>query len=320
MNRIEMAGEAPAVILNLPRGKTDGKTQSFHAPIMRPVLDGAKRKIPGLRIRGNRFYGSIYCPLRRGSVNRALKANTVKEAVRELESLRVGAREGRVNVAPGSGMTLADLIPAFLAKPSRQDRAPATLAKDKRNLERWLATVGNIAVGKVTAGAVLRYANELLKTPKRNGKARTARDANLHLGSIRGCLKYAVELEVMRELPRFADFREKPAPKREMLTPEEVKSLFRHAESVSKNGEQLVDFMKVLLFSGGRKQEVLGLRWEDVDFDAKKVIFGRWRATKNREQRFVDFNPQLEAQLRDMKKRKVPDSDFLFPLTPPGKN
>ena len=263
MKQNEMSGEVPTPVFNLKRDKTDGKTQPFHDPIMKCVFDSARRRVKGLRIRGAKFYGSIYCPIRRGSVNRALKATTVSEARKELESLRVGAREGRLNVAPGGGMTLAELIPLFLTKPSRQDRAATTLAKDKRNLERFLGYAGNLPVAKITAGTVLRYGNELLKTPKKNGKPRTARDANLHLGSIRGCLKHAVETEVIRDLPRFADFREKPSPKRELLTPEEIKKLFAVADTISKNGPQLVDFMKLLLYSGGRKQEVLALRWED---------------------------------------------------------
>jgi len=314
-----MAGETQNPVLNLIQDKTDGQTQPFHDPIMKPVFDGARRRVKGLRMRGTKFYGSIYCPIRRGSVNRALRATTVAEARKELESLRVGAREGRVNVGPGSGMTLAELIPSFLTKPSRQDRAPNTLAKDKRNLERFLGYVGNLPVAKITAGTVLRYGNELLKTPKKNGKPRTARDANLHLGSIRGCLKHALEIEIIRDLPRFADFREKPSPKRELLTPEEIKRLFSVADTVSKNGPQLVNFMRLLLYSGGRKQEVLALRWEDVDFKGRKLAFGRYRPTKNREQRIVDFNPKLEAHLRDMRQRRVPDSEFLFPSPRRGK-
>ncbi|PYK97806.1 MAG: hypothetical protein DME19_14980, partial [Verrucomicrobia bacterium] len=50
-----------------------------------------------------------------------------------------------------------------------------------------------------------------------------------------------------------------------------------------------------------------------MNFDQKLVTIGWDADTKNREARHVDLNPVLEAHLREMSKRRAPDSQWLFP-------
>jgi integrase len=77
--------------------------------------------------------------------------------------------------------------------------------------------------------------------------------------------------------------------------------------------------------SGARRNEALGLKWPDVDFDNGQLFIRRQvtdkgiEDLKNREERVVDFNSRLRAQLSDMKKRRAPDSDWLFPSPRRGK-
>src|SRR5207248_9474043 len=73
-------------------------------------------------------------------------------------------------------------------------------------------------------------------------------------------------------------------------------------------------------------EEVLRLRWFHVDFERRRIFIGAdegFTATamtigsggtsKNHGSRIVDFNPQLEGLLKEMHKRRAPDSDWLFP-------
>ena len=55
------------------------------------------------------------------------------------------------------------------------------------------------------------------------------------------------------------------------------------------------------------------MRWQDVDFTQAQLTIGAEGNTKNRSARVVDFNPKLTAHLLDMKKRRAPDSQWLFP-------
>lgn len=115
--------------------------------------------------------------------------------------------------------------------------------------------------------------------------------------------------------------------------------------SVTKNAQQFSDYIRLLALCGGREQETIKLRWIDVHFDTghvcqqcKHSVTGKlavplpcprcgstaWNTTgrltigadadtKNHEARHVDFNPELEAHLRDMYSRRAPDSQWLFP-------
>ena len=55
------------------------------------------------------------------------------------------------------------------------------------------------------------------------------------------------------------------------------------------------------------------MRWQDVDFNQGQLTIGAEGDTKNRSARVVDFNPKLKAHLLEMKKRKAPDTQWLFP-------
>ena len=50
-----------------------------------------------------------------------------------------------------------------------------------------------------------------------------------------------------------------------------------------------------------------------MDFERERVTIGVDRLTKNWESRTVEFNPQLDALLREMHLRQAPDCSWLFP-------
>src|ERR1035438_1712607 len=64
---------------------------------------------------------------------------------------------------------------------------------------------------------------------------------------------------------------------------------------------------------GARRDETLRLKWSDVDWDRKQLTIGSDGMAKNRKARVVDFNVKLEMHLEDMKSRRAPDTQWLFP-------
>lgn len=74
----------------------------------------------------------------------------------------------------------------------------------------------------------------------------------------------AVEQGFIKETPcRNVILPKQDKVKRQSLTTEQAKELLQMVESYS----QLNTIIKVLLFTGMRSGEVLGLQWEDIDFD-----------------------------------------------------
>ena len=159
------------------------------------------------------------------------------------------------------------------------------------------------------------------------------RTVALDLIALRNVLNAAIDSDHIRELPRFPRVKVPPPPRRPLLTPEQFEKLLRlcfatkdNSEPLTKNGQQLHDFLRLLAFSGAREQEALRLRWSHVDFARHRIFIGAdedFTATamtigscgtsKSHSSRVVDFNPQLEELLREMHGRRAPDSDWLFP-------
>ena len=88
---------------------------------------------------------------------------------------------------------------------------------------------------------------------------------------------------------------------------------------VTENAQEFVDYIRVLAYSGARRNEALGIRWDDVDFGNNQLFIRRQitergiEDLKNRDARVVDFNPKLKAHLLDMKARSHDVSQWLFP-------
>src|SRR5207249_12247793 len=140
------------------------------------------------------------------------------------------------------------------------------------------------------------------------------RTANLDLMTLRNVLKAAVDDGYLRDLPKMKMLEEPPTPKRKLLMPAEFDRLIAAARSdCKKNGEQLADYLRFLAFSGAREQEALRIKWANVDFEREHVTIGADQLSKNWESRTVEFNPQLGALLREMRKRGAPDCSWLFP-------
>ena len=73
---------------------------------------------------------------------------------------------------------------------------------------------------------------------------------------------------------------------------------------VSKNGQEFADYVKLLAFSGARRNEALRLKWSAVDWQNGQLTIGADGLNKGREVRVVDFNQKLKEHLHDMSKRQ----------------
>ena len=107
------------------------------------------------------------------------------------------------------------------------------------------------------------------------------------------------------------------APKRELVTLEDLQKIYDEAlrvvngKPVHETGVALVDYLKLMQFSGARRDSALAVQWEDVNWEKKQLWL---RKTKyNKTNVYVDFNSNLEAHLLDMQTRRVGENKFLFP-------
>jgi integrase len=164
-------------------------------------------------------------------------------------------------------------------------------------------------------------------------KTASGRTVALDLVALRNVLRAAEDPGHLSELPRFPKVGKVAPPRRPLISPAQHDALLAACSAkkedgspLTKNGEQLRDYLSFLSFSGAREQEALRVRWAHVDFERERVFIGApddFRAaaftigqggtSKNSNSRIVDFNPQLAGLLREMQARRAPDSSFVFP-------
>jgi integrase len=301
------------------------------------AMDGRKQPIRGLWLRNGQYVGRVTSlSLESGKKqprwvmlkdDRDAIITTLPEARAALERLRTQTRDDELP-ATGRVPTLASYIPEFIEHRMTLASAGAkrlsTVEKEKALLDKWVAEIGHLRLSQIKPVHILRFRDKLLKAQYSN------RTANLAVMALRGLCKHAKLVGHIKSLPMqdIPKLREQQI-KRALVTQADIEKLCSSAfkplylESrlakadekgqPLKNALQFTDYVKVMAYTGARRNETLRLRWSDVDFDRKQITVGSDGQSKNHGHRTVDFNPALEAHFRDMKKRRAPDSEWLFP-------
>jgi len=130
-------------------------------------------------------------------------------------------------------------------------------------------------------------------------------------------MKLAQKRGLIAEFPRAERLKQRPAPKRPLLRPNDIERLLAACRPETmdlNNGYLLHYYLRFLALSGAREKEALRIRWTDVDFSGKFVTIGALPDfVKNGEARLLNFSPELEELLAEMWKNRPPDSSYLFP-------
>jgi integrase len=290
-----------------------------------PARDSRNRRIPGLYVRGDRYYAQLWVDL--GSGKKAPRRFALRDAdnqpVRTLavarEALEIKRHERRENQLPTAGHKplFSDYCATYFEKAKVQRKRPGTVANERQALARWCDHLGHVRIDRIATPIITAYLDKRLNGGifcGRKLESVSERTANLDLMMLRNVLKTAMDDGHLRQLPRMKMLDEAPPPKRDLIAPAEFDRLIEAArEGCEKNGEQLADYLRFLAFSGAREKEALRIKWADVDFERDRVTIGADRLTKNWESRTVEFNPQLGALLREMQARRAPDCSWLFP-------
>jgi integrase len=195
-------------------------------------------------------------------------------------------------------------------------------ARDETSLDHLKEFFKGKYLSEITAEQVERYKAkrradlvrpEAEEKPGVDPKLVSPSTINRELACLKTCLNHAVEWEKLDRNPaaKVKKFRE-PNAKERILTPVEAKRLLGEAS------EDLRPVLIIALNTGMRKNEILSLRWKDVDF-VKSFIHiadsksGRSRDIPmnslvfetlyemSRDREFVFENPETKSQVLDVK-------------------
>lgn len=284
------------------------------------VLDNRKHPVRGLWKRNGTFLARLKVEDSAG--RRLLKwvpldAKTAAEAQEEFRKLLTERSDDRlrhVGRSPTFGDYLDQSYAAVLAK-----KKPGTAKTERVHLKSWRAALGGQPLDKIRVSHVNAHLKDLVKAGLSN------RTRNVALVILRNVLKEARADGYLKHLPVEGIRWEKVVTlERRLYTADDIERICaagfqtkRKADGseipVTKNAQQLADFLRLLCYCGARYEEALHLRWQDVDFARDQLTIGWDGDTKNSESRRVDFNPKLKAHLLEMHARRPPDSQWFFP-------
>lgn len=298
--------------------KSSGDGQS-HRPSFTKVLDGRKQPIRGLWVRNGRFYAQLKIEDAATGIKKTRRVplvdkdnkpvETTAQAVAILKRLQTQRSDNALPVLKRTPK-FTDYVKEYLDyyDQVKDAKRPKTMQTEKGHLTQWKAHLGETRLDKITKPMITGF------IAKRQVEGVSGRTVNLAVTVLRNVLKRAIDDGWLQRLPT-ENLRplKWTARKKELVPLEQINKLCEAALEVSKNGVEFCDYIKLMAFCGSRMSETLRLKWSDVDFGQRQITIGSDGLAKNHKARVVDFNPKLEAHLKEMHKRKAKISDWLFP-------
>lgn len=279
------------------------------------VKDGRGRIIPNLYRRNDRFYIQVHLS-GKGSRRFPLvdeEAQPVKTVTQAQEAMVVFKQQKREGVLPlkRSGVPLFESYYleycTYLETTNAKD--PKTIKKEKGHLKLWAEFFGSTRLADITLNDVRKYALE------RSKEGKSPRTVNLDVIALSNLLNFAKKAGLVRTVvtDSFEALKWK-APKRELFSFDDLDKLVAEALRVADdkpaylNGRMLADWLLLMAFTGARRQAALTAKWSCVDWANQQITFH----TKFDKHVTVDFNPKLEAHLKDMETRRNQNVDWMF--------
>jgi len=280
------------------------------------VTDKRKRPIRGLWERNGRYYAQITIEDQVTGIKQVRRVpmegvNTDSQAVAKLQELLTQRRKGVLPVLKRTPL-FADYAKQYFDyyEKVKDAKRESTIYTENIIIKHWIKHLGHVRVDRITRALVNSY------IAKRQGDGRSGRTVNLEVICFRNVMKRAVDDGWLTTLPTLNLRPLKwTAKKRGLLPTEDIEKLCKVAVKGEKfkNGQEFADYVKLMAACGARRNETLRLKWSDVDWERKQLTVGSDGMAKNRKARVVDFNAKLEAHLEDMKSRRAPDTQWLFP-------
>lgn len=231
------------------------------------------------------------------------------DAKRWVEETQTAMRQGRhFKTAESKKRTVEDLIDKYT------DDILPTRKRDKQTVEGqllwWRSQMGKFILADVTPQLIGDYRDKLMKELNKNKKLRGNATIVRYLATLSVCFSYAVkDLGWLEDNP-VLKVRKPSLPRGRVknLTPEERHSLLAHCKlSINK---YLYPVVVIALSTGARQNEIMYLKWSDIDFHRKLMHL---EETKNGERRTVPLSKMAFQEICKLKEVRRIDTQYIFP-------
>jgi integrase len=254
-----------------------------------------------------------------------------------LEKARKLAREKFADIAHGEDpaaqrkddkqtMTVGEMCDWYMANGTAHKR-PSTVLNDRGAIERHIKPlIGGLSIKEVNREIIEKFVHNITtgegirrkeKGPKLRGRIyvkggeSAARHTLVFLGTI---FNYAIANGKLDKNPCKGVKRAPDRKKEVYLTIDEIREFGRLLANpkVIPERKTAVDAIKLLLFTGCRRGEVLGLKWDFIDFDKQ---FFNFPITKTTQKQTRSFGIAALHLLQELYKSRDVKSPYVFPST-----
>ncbi|NWO04750.1 MAG: site-specific integrase [Alteromonadaceae bacterium] len=235
------------------------------------------------------------------------------DAKRWATQTEAAIREGRYfHAAAGKGKTLSDALARY-----KRDILPSLKDHKHREaqLDWWDRTLGATTIKDITPAVITECRDKLKATPYKIGnteRQRTDATVNRYVAALSPVMAAAardwgwIADNPCLKVRRGSETRGRTR----FLTDDERKRLLKACDQANDTPE-LKTIVLLAITTGGRRGELSGLRWRDVDLKRKRITF---TDTKNGETRAAPLvGPALDAMKEWAKVRPLDDSAYVFP-------
>jgi integrase len=182
-------------------------------------------------------------------------------------------------------------------------RKPKSIRQQGHQLDWWKATIGTLSLADVTPPVLVECRAKLLKKMS-NGTA------NRYMACLRHLFTIAVKEWGWVEDTPFRKLSNLPEPRGRVrfLSDDERAALLQAC--LKNSNPHLYDCVVIALSTGCRKQEILDLRWPDVDLQRGLLML---KDTKNKTPRAVPLAGHALERMIDRSRIRRIDTDYVFP-------
>jgi len=220
-----------------------------------------------------------------------------KQAQRIYDKIKYEIAEGKwFDRLPGEEKTFKEMMKKFEDEHVSQKRSARVFKGYIKNLNSFF---GDCIVSEITPSKINEFKN------KRRKEGVTGATINRHLATLRKAFNLAMkEWEWIRENPMLRISMEKEPPGRvRYLSEEEFQRLYGACP------EWLKPIVLTAKHTGMRKENILSLKWEQVDLFRRVVYLEH---TKNDERLAIPLNDTMMGLFKKLSKVRYIGSDYVF--------
>jgi integrase len=200
-------------------------------------------------------------------------------------------------------LRLQDLIDRFLEHTKDKKKSHR---RDVNSADHLVEFMGETSINRVIPAMIEDYRAHRKTARTRNGKAPAPATINRELAFLKRVFSWGMQNEMISKNPaRYVKLEKENNIRDRVLSEQEFQRLLEVSPL------HLQQIMIVAYYTAMRKGEILGLRWDEVDFKAGLIRLGAGR-TKTNEARRIPLAPEIVEMLREKKRSKTTPFVFVY--------